>query len=160
MAIPRARISARPASIIAIALASLLAATSPAAASGSETDRVVRIARNQAGDPWVMGNVGPHSFDCSGLVYFAFRKAGLLERIGGSRRSARGYWAWFRERGRTSRWNGRRGDLVVWGNGQHIGIYLGRGKAVSALTSGVQTHGVHRLTTPFTTFLRVRLQRG
>ena len=160
MAVRRARVFARPASILAIVLASLLAATLPAAASDSEADRVVRIAKAQSGDPWAMGNVGPHSFDCSGLVYYSFKKAGLLKRIGGQRRSARGYWAWFRERGRTSRTKARRGDLVIWGNGQHIGIYLGRGRAVSALTSGVQTHGVHRLTTPFTTFLRVRLERG
>jgi hypothetical protein len=41
-----------------------------------------------------------------------------------------------------------------------MGIYLGRGRAISALTSGVKTHGLYDLTSSFTTFLHVRLERG
>jgi len=156
----RPRLFARPALFAVMLAALMVAGTLPAEASESETDRIVRVAKNQLGDPWAWGRVGPRSFDCSGLVYFVFRKTGLLKRIGGQRRSVDGYWDWFRKHGRTSRAHGRRGDLVVWGNGRHIGIYLGRGRAISTLTSGVRTHRLHNLTTPFTTFLRVRLERG
>jgi hypothetical protein len=57
-------------------------------------------------------------------------------------------------RGKVSRTHGTPGDLVVWGNGSHIGIYLGNGMAVSTLTSGVRVHGVRAVTARFTAFLR------
>jgi hypothetical protein len=46
---------------------------------------------------------------------------------------------------------------VVWGNGAHVGIYLGNGKAISTLTSGVRVHGLRVLNTPFTTFISTGL---
>jgi hypothetical protein len=52
---------------------------------------------------------------------------------------------------------GRRGDVVVWGNGAHVGIYLGKGKALSTLTSGVRVHGLRVLNTRFTTFISTGL---
>lgn len=36
----------------------------------------VRIALQQQGDPYVWGAVGPDAFDCSGLVVYAWQKAG------------------------------------------------------------------------------------
>jgi peptidoglycan DL-endopeptidase CwlO len=148
-----------------LALALLFQPIAPAApveasaSTGSEASRVISIAKAQVGSRWVMGSTGPASFDCSGLVFYSFKRAGLLSRIGGSRMSASGYWRWFSSRGRTSRANPRRGDLVLYGRGSHIGIYIGNGKAVSALTSGVRIHGVRALTVPFTTYLRVNLSR-
>jgi len=35
------------------------------------------IVINQAGDPYVYGAEGPSAFDCSGLMYYSYRKAGL-----------------------------------------------------------------------------------
>jgi cell wall-associated NlpC family hydrolase len=145
---------------VAIGTALVATAVAPVAAAETEMQRVTSVAKAQLGDPWVFGATGPDTFDCSGFVYYAFKRADVLDRIGGSRRTARGYWDWFADRGDTSRSNGRRGDLVVWGSGRHIGIYLGDGRAISALTSGVQKHGLHDLTLPFTTFLHVRLERG
>jgi hypothetical protein len=52
---------------------------------------------------------------------------------------------------------GHRGDVVVWGNGAHVGIYLGKGKAISTLTSGVRVHGLRVLNTRFTTFISTGL---
>jgi cell wall-associated NlpC family hydrolase len=95
-------------------------------------------------------------------VYFAFKQAGLLDRVGGKRRLARGYLQWFRERGLASRTNPRPGDLVVWGRGKHIGIYLGDGRAISAVVNpyGVRVHPVKGwLNLSFTTYLHVRLDR-
>ena len=52
----------------------------------------------------------------------------------------------------------QRGDLVVYNNGAHIGIYLGHGRAISALTRrGVSVHRVHAVTMPFSGFLHTRL---
>ena len=60
---------------------------------------------------------------------------------------------YFRARGKASRTNPRIGDIVVWGGGTHVGIYIGNGRAVSALTSGVRVHGVFAVTARFTAYL-------
>ncbi|MFH1475740.1 MAG: SH3 domain-containing protein, partial [Chloroflexota bacterium] len=80
-----------------------------------------------------------------------------LERIGSGRyRSGGAMLRWARAHHLT-RSTGRRGDVVVWGNGSHVGIYLGNGRAISTLTSGVRVHGVRALTTRFTTFISTGL---
>jgi NlpC/P60 family protein/SH3 domain-containing protein len=127
-------------------------APAPVAAS-TGADSVFALAKAQLGDPWVHGAIGPRAFDCSGLVYYVFRQTGNLSRIGNRRMSGYGYLSYFRARGLTSRTSGRPGDLVVWGGGSHIGIYLGNGKAISTLTSGVRIHGVYAVTARFTAFL-------
>ena len=164
MAVSRPRASARlirMISIVSLAAAVSLGASAPVEAGDGFRSRVTTIAKAQRGDPWVFGAEGPARFDCSGLVYFAYRRAGVLEKIGGRRDTVDGYWRWFAQRGRASKWNGRRGDLVIWGrngrlDGTHIGIYLGRGRAVSTLMNGVQVHPLHGLTDEFVTFLHVR----
>jgi cell wall-associated NlpC family hydrolase len=132
------------------------APSTPAAATySSEAGQVIRIARAQVGDRWRYGATGPATFDCSGLVMYAYRMAGDLSMIGNGRyRSAGALYRYFLMRGRTSRTTGTPGDLVVWGNGSHIGIYLGNGIAVSTLTRGVRVHGVRAVTARFTAFLR------
>jgi cell wall-associated NlpC family hydrolase len=120
-------------------------------------DRLIRIARNQRGDPWVFGATGPNAFDCIGLVRFSFRRAGELDEIGRGRyHSGSALLRWARSKGLTTR-HGRRGDVVVWGRGSHVGIYLGNGRAISTLIHGVRVHRVHAVTTPFTTFIRTGL---
>ncbi len=159
MAFARRRAFARSALFSSMALAFLIGTAAPVAAAHTETSRVISVAENQIGDPWVWGTVGPDQFDCVGFVYYAFKQAGLPARIGGYR-GVKAYRDWFAAKGRLSRSDGRRGDLVIWGNNQHIGIYLGDGKAISTLTSsGVSIRGIHGLTIPFTTFLHVRISR-
>ena len=36
------------------------------------------IVRNQKGDPYRYGAAGPNAFDCSGLTYYSFRRAGFV----------------------------------------------------------------------------------
>ncbi len=134
------------------------ASVAPAEAATTEAARIVAMAKTKLGKPWVFGATGPYAYDCSGFVYDTFRDVGLAGRIG-YRRTARGYYDYFRSRGLASRTGGRVGDLVVWGYGKHIGIYLGNGMAISALTSGVRIWSIYQLTTPFTAFLKVRLSR-
>jgi cell wall-associated NlpC family hydrolase len=147
----------------ALAAALLFSAAPPppaAAAVTSEASQVIQIAKAQRGDPWRFGATGPRAFDCSGLVLYAYRMAGDLRLIGGGTlRSASAIYRYFRLRGRTSRTVATPGDLVVWGNGSHIGIYLGNGWAISTLTSGVRIHRVRALTAPFTAYIRTGINR-
>lgn len=145
---------------VALAGAVLLSLTpssaAPAAAAEPKTEaaQIIAIARKQLGDPWRHGATGPRAFDCSGLVTYAFRKAGDLEVIGSGRyRSARALYKWFRAHGLASRSNPKPGDLVIWGRGTHVGIYIGKGKAISTLTNGVHTHKVHAVRAKFTAYL-------
>jgi cell wall-associated NlpC family hydrolase len=119
-------------------------------------ERVIQIAKEQIGDPWVWGMRGPGAFDCSGLVYYAFQQAHELRVIGGHWLGVAGLRDLYEARHRASRHDPKRGDLVIWGSSKHVGIYLGRGLAISALVNGVRIHGVNELYDPFTTYLHVR----
>jgi hypothetical protein len=126
-------------------------------AAATPADSVIALAKTKLGAPWRYGAIGPRAFDCSGLVYYTFSRTGNLWRIGGRRMSAYAYYMYFRHRGLASRTGGRRGDLVVWGGGSHIGIYLGYGKAISTLTNGVRIHGIFAVRARFTAFLHTRM---
>ncbi len=154
-----------PTSLRAVGMAALAAmavvTVSPAptsAAALTPAQRVVAIVESQLGKPYRFGAEGPGSFDCSGLVLFAFDRAGLAGRVGGGH-SALGMWRWFAARGLASRTSPQVGDLVVYGRGGHVGIYVGHGRVVSALTNGVRATGVYALHSGFTTFLHTRLSR-
>ena len=119
-------------------------------------DLVIADALRHVGAPYVWGSAGPWAFDCSGLVYRVFADNGIAWMIDDSH-SAYEQYAIFRARGLASRTGGEPGDLVVYGDGSHIGIYLGHGRVVSALVQGVRVTGVYALTTPFTAFLHTHL---
>lgn len=139
--------------LAALLALSLLAVESPAAALGkspragkSEAARIVHYARQHLGRRFKLGTEGPRYFDCSGLVYRVYKQAGLLRRVGGSRRLAAGYFSYFRSRGKADRRAPKVGDLVVWRKKggrriSHIGIYVGNGRVISAL---VNPWGVRR----------------
>lgn len=142
---------------VALAGAILFSAapSTPAAASvTTEGQQIAAIARAQVGDPWRYGATGPSAFDCSGLVIYSYKKAGDGNVIrAGTLRSARSIYLYFKSRGKASRSNPKVGDLVIWGYGTHIGIYVGNGKAVSTLRNGVRVHGVFAVTARFTAYL-------
>lgn len=119
-------------------------------------ENMIAAARQYLGVPYRVGGAGPSLFDCSGLVFRAFSDAGLADRIGGARLRAAGYMRWFAAHGlmTSDESQAQRGDLVVYNNGSHIGIYLGDGRVLSALTSGVTAHSLHALSLPVTGFLR------
>jgi len=132
--------------LIVVVMASLGQAFAPAVAaadSPTEYEKVYATAHAQLGDQWKFRARGPNLFDCSGLVWYAFHENGLQDRIG-LYRSVAGYYNWFKAQGRVSRTDPKVGDLVVWGNNQHIGIYIGNGNAISTLVtkSGVSIHPV------------------
>jgi cell wall-associated NlpC family hydrolase len=151
-----------------MALAFSLVATSFSAPAGvaaaDPAEAVIDAARQYLGADFRLGTEGPRSFDCSGLVYRAFADAGELPRIGGMRLRARGYMQYFVSRGRFTKEESeaRRGDLVIYDRGEHIGFYLGDGKVLSALVDpwGVSIHRLHGIKLPVTYFLRVNWGGG
>jgi cell wall-associated NlpC family hydrolase len=149
---------------LALALVAIEApqATQAHASQRTEAQRIVALAKSHIGARFRIGTTGMRYFDCSGLVYRVYAQAGLLNRIGGNRKRAAGYYAWFHKRGLASRNNPQVGDLIVWtkhGRIHHIGMYIGRGLALSALTTGVKIHHIGTISVKFLTFLHVRLQR-
>ncbi|HYI22694.1 MAG TPA: NlpC/P60 family protein [Candidatus Limnocylindrales bacterium] len=156
----------RAAAVLALAVALVgpgVASPSPTYA-GEPAEAVIAAAREYLGANYVLGAEGPRVFDCSGLIYRVFADTGDLPRVGGMRLRAAGYMRWFMARGLYSRdaSDAERGDLVVWNNGEHIGFYLGDGKALSALVQpwGVTIHGLHSINMRVTQFLHVNWGGG
>jgi hypothetical protein len=123
---------------------------------GTQAARVIAAVEGHLGARYRWGSTGPYAFDCSGLVYRAFKEAKLVGHIGGFN-TAHGYYRSFQRRGKTSTSNGQPGDIVVYSRGGHVGIYLGHGKVVSALLSGVKVHPLKGLDIRFTTFIHLGL---
>src|SRR5689334_12828072 len=102
-----------------------LAGTSLAAASGgAPADRaaaVVAAARAQLGEPYAWGAAGPDSWDCSGLVWAAWRTAGGASAIP---RVSRDQQAWAVP---IPAEQALPGDLVFFGDPvTHVGLVTGR----------------------------------
>ena len=132
--------------LIAVFIASFMQVFAPvtaAANSPTQYDLVYATVHSKMGDQWKERGRGPNVFDCSGLIWYAFHQNGLQGDIGGYR-SVAGYFNWFKQRGLVSKTNPQLGDLVVWGNNQHIGLYIGNGQAISTLITkhGVSIHPV------------------
>lgn len=100
-----------------------------------KVQRFINSAVAQTGKPYVFGAEGPGAFDCSGLINYALRQAGVND----SRTTAAGYQARFAG-SRVSRENLKPGDLLfIWypnsrgiprGTASHIEIYLGNGRSM------------------------------
>ena len=87
----------------------------------NKVSRAVSIAAAQKGDPYSYGASGPHRFDCSGLTYYSFRKAGFK----GIPRTSAAQAGWARK---ISRHQMKRGDLVFFTGGgrvYHVGVFAG-----------------------------------
>jgi cell wall-associated NlpC family hydrolase len=102
-----------------------------AAAAGSPAATAIRYALAQLGKPYQWGAEGPNSFDCSGLVQTAYRKAGIsLPRVSRSQYGA----------GKLVPLSALRpSDLLFYAHNTrdrrtiyHVGMYLGAGPMVEA----------------------------
>lgn len=122
--------------VTALALALLLAgcATAPAprAPASPVAGRVADIALELRGTPYRFGGDGPGGFDCSGLVHYAYERAGV-----DVPRTARGQYEAVRPL-----YVGQLvpGDLVFFRTRgalvSHVGIYVGDRRFVHALNPG------------------------
>ena len=93
---------------------------------------VLKEARSQLGRPYRWGGKSPRNgFDCSGLVFFTHRKAGLqVPRMSASQLS---------EANKVSLHKIQPGDLVFFrirANASHVGIYIGGGEFIHAPSRG------------------------
>ena len=105
------------------------AQTPPAVASSRE--RAVQVALAQLGKPYRYGGASPSGFDCSGLVWYSYGKAGIkVPRTTGL--------LWQRLPSVPAEQLSR-GDVLFFnieGKPSHVGLYLGQGEFVHAPSSG------------------------
>ena len=103
---------------------------------GHNPDGLVACARDQLGDPYILGDEGPNSFDCSGLVHYCLNKCGV--KIG--RWNAYSY-------SNHNKWTRidsvddlKKGDLLFFKSDtsakvNHAAIYIGNKKFIHASAS-------------------------
>ncbi|MFE9041054.1 NlpC/P60 family protein [Streptomyces sp. NPDC007818] len=91
----------------------------------------VLAARSAVGKPYVWGATGPTAFDCSGLMVWSYRQAGIsLPRTSSAQRYA----------GRQVPLSqAEPGDIVTYrGDASHVGIYAGNGQVIHAPYPGAR----------------------
>ncbi|MDQ0382191.1 NlpC/P60 family protein [Amycolatopsis thermophila] len=105
-------------------------AVAPASVAGTSVGATaLRSALTQQGKPYAWGAAGPNAYDCSGLVQWAFKQAGVDLPHSSSAQSTLGT--------PVAQSQLQPGDLVFFYTPvSHVGIYVGDGKIVHASTSG------------------------
>ncbi|MEU7854619.1 C40 family peptidase [Nonomuraea sp. NPDC049141] len=97
----------------------------------------VSVAKDQLGDPYRYGATGPGSFDCSGLVQYAWKKAGVkIPRVTNSQ--------FARIKKKVSWKNLKPGDLLFFHGLGHVGMFVGNGKMIHSPRTG-QTVRIEKL---------------
>jgi cell wall-associated NlpC family hydrolase len=115
--------------VLVAALAVTMFAFTPSADAASRLQQRINtgmdVVRHQKGDPYSYGASGPNAFDCSGLIYYSYRKAGF-------KKIPRTSSAQAAHMNRIKRKNMRRGDFVFFydgsaraGNVYHVGVFAG-----------------------------------
>lgn len=104
-----------------------VAAPAPTPASLNAVD----LATSMVGKPYRYGGATPQGFDCSGLVYYSFQRAGINVPRSTQRQ---------RKHSRVVTSAPARGDIVFFNqegrNSSHVGIVLGGNRFVHAPSSG------------------------
>lgn len=111
--------------------------------------KALRLAMTKVGDRYVWGAAGPSTFDCSGLVMWAYEQLGInLPHYTGDQWNAGTH---------VSRGQMRPGDLVFfYPDLHHMGLYIGGGKMLHAPHTGdvVKVDDMHGR--PFAGAVRIR----
>ncbi|HET6917425.1 MAG TPA: LysM peptidoglycan-binding domain-containing protein [Acidimicrobiales bacterium] len=102
-------------------------------AASSAAQVAVQVALAQVGKPYQWAGAGPNSFDCSGLVMYAWSHAGVS--------LAHYSVTQYQETTRIAQSQLRPGDLVFYNTGGgsqpgHVTIYIGNGQVVTADSPG------------------------
>ncbi|PIJ37087.1 peptidoglycan endopeptidase [Mycobacterium heckeshornense] len=100
-----------------------------------DAETVVAVARTVIGKPYQWGAAGPDSFDCSGLIFWAFAQIGVQvprtsqeQAVGGDP---------------VERADLRPGDVVTfYPDASHAALYSGNGNIIQAATYGVPVEEV------------------
>lgn len=110
--------------------------------------RVIQIAMQYIGVPYVWGGSSPRGFDCSGLVKYAYAKLGIYLPHSSAMQYSYGV--------SVSRSQLKPGDIVFFYSPiHHVGLYIGNGQMVNATGDHVQVgpvfkssyHGARRIFT-------------
>lgn len=109
----------------AAALPAPVAAPAPVISMG---EKAFKAAESKLGAPYVYGAAGPDAFDCSGLVQWAYKQAGLNLPRTSYDQAAAGV--------PVSRDALQVGDVISFYGGSHSGIYAGNGNVIHASTAG------------------------
>jgi cell wall-associated NlpC family hydrolase len=109
-------------------------APAAAPAAGPSGWDIVATASKYLGFPYVWGAVGPKAFDCSGFVWYVYRKVGNP--------IPRDMWGQYQSGTHITRANLQPGDIVffagTYGSGlSHNGIYIGGGRFIAAADYGI-----------------------
>lgn len=113
----------------------------PSSSSGGgsyacSTTGLCRAAADQLGKPYVWGNKGPDSFDCSGMVYYCLKSCGVkVSRTNAASYAKKDSWALVENISDL-----KKGDLVFFKSDKedrvsHTGIYIGGGSFIHASSS-------------------------
>ncbi|MFL6077205.1 MAG: C40 family peptidase [Mycobacteriales bacterium] len=123
---------------LAAATLAVLPGTPAAGTAGAATaptqhaQTAVQYAQSHLGAPYRWGGTGPRAFDCSGLVWAAYRSAGV--------RLPRTSQSQYRTGHPVGRNALKPGDLVFFGPGprsiSHVGIYVGGGRMIHSPRPG------------------------
>ncbi|MFC4602224.1 C40 family peptidase [Rhodococcus kronopolitis] len=100
----------------------------PGPIASSHGTQALRAAESKLGSPYVWGATGPNSFDCSGLIQWAYKQAGVSV--------PRTTYDQANSGAPVSRGDLQPGDVVLFNGAEHVGIYQGNGRVVHAPTEG------------------------
>lgn len=100
---------------------------------GSGASGAVQAAESRLGDWYQWGATGPNTFDCSGLVMWAYEQVGIsLPHYSGSQ---------YDDTTHIPMSDLQPGDLVFFSNpGEHVAMYVGNGEIIEAPHTGAQVH--------------------
>ncbi len=98
-----------------------------------DPDLIMKVAAQYVGTPYVFGGENPRGFDCSGFVKYVFSQFGIP-----MHHSVTGqdYMVQMGLAVRVNYEDGRPGDIVVFNNLSHDGIYAGNGQFYHAPRRG------------------------
>ena len=132
--------------VLLVASVGLTSHSAPAradtAAVASASTRKIRLsvwywALKQRGKPYLWGGTGPYGFDCSGLVYAAYRARGIS--LPRTTYEMLGSWRLIRIRKSQA----KRGDLAFFGSG-HVELFAWGDLTFGAAAPGTRI-GYHRM---------------
>ena len=144
---------ARTFAVLSVVLAAVLAASmlafstsADAATRGKRVKNALQVVKAQKGDPYQYGATGPSRFDCSGLIYYSYRKAGFTN----VPRTSDGQASYA---DRISRKTMRKGDLMFFYSGSgvyHVAVFAGWSNGHRVMIHAPNSGGRVRTEKPWT----------
>lgn len=97
----------------------------------ASTDKAIQLAVSQVGKPYIWGAAGPRGFDCSGLLWWAYKNAGF--KVSASRWTT---YTMLSSMKKVDPKNPAPGDFLFPHTG-HVVMYIGGKKVVEAPRTGL-----------------------